>query len=170
MKKCKITEERNLVPTLPPPPSPHPVSMVQEGTNLSKKWIYGGWVRGGPSEGSGNDNPFLEIRKNSWFLFNGGGGGGERSWKTWDMTRTGFCYFCWWLTGSPENLTLYKFYSTAGQMSPSSFSFPLRNSLNISPMWKKHDVLDPSLTWALRASVRRLLASVSQDISFRQGP
>jgi hypothetical protein len=49
--------------------------MVQEGTNLSKKWIYGGWVRGGPSEGAGNDNPFLEIRKNSWFLFNGGGGG-----------------------------------------------------------------------------------------------
>ncbi len=123
-------------------------------------------MRGGPSEGSGNDNPFLEIRKNSWFLFNGGGGGRK---KLKDLRYDADRILLFWLIGSPENLTLYMFYSTAGQMSPSSFSFSLRNSLNISPRWKKHDVLDPSLTWTLRVSVTRLLTSVSQYISFRQG-
>ncbi len=132
-------------------------------------------MRGGPSEGSGNDNPFLEIRKNSWFLFNGGGGGRK---KLKDLRYDADRILLFWLmadwkSGGFDPLYV-PFYST-GFYSWSDVTFLLLSPFKylffkISPRWKKPDVLDPSLTWTLRASVTRLLTSVSQYINFRHCP
>jgi hypothetical protein len=94
---------------------------------------------------------FWKSAKTLGFSSMGGGGGRKR----YDADRILlFWPMADWKSGFDPLYSMFPFtvlVFTAGKMSSSSFSFPFNiSSLNISPRWKKPDVPDLSLTWALR--------------------